>query len=259
MLRQLLSGRRQLLGKLNSVRSRDGREPPHVVSADDLQEALRGMQHRPAAPVMSHGRATARNIGHLKQDMLALLRRVSPNQEAPALAEEHNDAIDLVGMLYDNLGRGREAGQHRRQPADQAAGADDARGAAGPDLLHPPGPPGAADAQRDRRDRQPTGSATTRPTRRWSTQMNSIVDRAVHEYRGDPGVFHNVLQRTGRPPADAVAQGRGGRTPARRGGAGQGKADPGARARRRQPSRRWSRARSCRASPAPCSARPGPT
>ncbi len=111
VLRQLLSGRRQLLGKLNSLRSREGREAaPHVVSASDLQEALRGMQMRPAAPMLSQGRATARNIGHLKQDMLALLRRASPNQEAPALAEEHNDAIDLVAMLYDNLGRDLKPG-----------------------------------------------------------------------------------------------------------------------------------------------------
>ena len=42
-------------------------------------------------------------MGHIKQDMLAMLRRISPNEEAPALADEHNDALDLIGMLYDNL------------------------------------------------------------------------------------------------------------------------------------------------------------
>jgi hypothetical protein len=193
VLRQLLAGRRQLLGKLNSVRSRDGREgAQHQVSANDLQEALRGMQQRPAAPVMSHGRSTARNIGHLKQDLLALLRRVAPNQEAPVLAEEHNDAIDLVGMLYDNLARDVKPNStvsnlltKLQVPIMRVALQDQ-----------------SFFTRQDHPARQML-NAVAETGNNWLSedehdsslvaQMNSIVDRAVNEYRGDPGVFNNTL------------------------------------------------------------------
>ena len=105
VLRQLMSSRRQLLGKLNPDRGRDSREAPFVVPPTALQEVLYSMQSRLFAPVMAQGRAMPRNVGHIKQDMLAMLRRVAPNQEAPALSDEDNDALDLIGMLYDNLMR----------------------------------------------------------------------------------------------------------------------------------------------------------
>lgn len=192
VLRQLLAGRRQLLGKLNSARSREGRESPHVVGPNDLQEALRSMQARPAAPVMSHGRATTRNIGHLKQDMLALLRRVSPNQEAPALAEEHNDAIDLVAMLYDNLSREVKDGStvsnlltKLQVPMMRVALQDRSfftrQDHPARQMLNAIAETGSNWLSEDESDPQLVG------------QLNSIVDRAVHEYRGDSGVFHNVL------------------------------------------------------------------
>jgi hypothetical protein len=193
VLRQLLSGRRQLLGKLNSVRTRDGRESAqHVVSANDLQEALRGMQTRPPAPMMSQGRTTNRNIGHLKQDMLALLRRISPNQEAPALSEEHDDALDLVGMLYENLGREVKPGTpvsnlltKLQVPMMRVALQDQ-----------------SFFTRQDHPARQML-NAVAETGINWLgddesddplvTQLTSVVDRAVSEYRGDPAVFHNSL------------------------------------------------------------------
>jgi hypothetical protein len=193
VLRQLLSGRRQLLGKLNSVRSREGREStPHVVSANDVQEALRNMQSRPAAPVMSHGRSTARNIGHLKQDMLALLRRVAPDQEAPALSEEHNDAFDLLGMLYDNLNRDVKPGStvanlltKLQVPMVRVALQDKTfftrQDHPARQMLNVVAETGMNWLSEDEAD----GPLVN--------QLNSIVDRAVSEYRGDPGVFHTVL------------------------------------------------------------------
>ena len=194
VLRQLLAGRRQLLGKLNSsVRSREGNEgAQHVVSSNELQEALRGMQTRAATPVMSQGRATARNIGHLKQDMLALLRRVSPNGEAPVLAEEHNDAIDLVAMLYDNLGREVKPNSTVAQlltklqvPIMRVALQDQAfftrQDHPARQMLNAVAEIGGNWLTEDESDSALVG------------QMNSIVDRAVNEYRGDPGVFSNVL------------------------------------------------------------------
>jgi len=192
VLRQLMASRRQLLGKLNPVRSREGRETPHVVGANDLQEALRGMQNRPVAPVMSHGRATPRNISHLKQDMLALLRRVSPDQEAPALAEEHNDSLDLVGMLYDNLTKGVKPGSTTsillsklQVPMMRVALQDSTfftrQEHPARQMLNTIAETGETWLSEDEND-----SALV-------NQMHSIVDRAVHDYRGDPGIFNNVL------------------------------------------------------------------
>jgi hypothetical protein len=195
VLRQLLAGRRQLLGKLNSVRSREGRESAeHAVSANDLQEALRGIQQRPAAPVMSHGKAAPRNIGHIKQDMLALLRRVSPNHEAPVLAEEHNDAIDLVGMLYENLAREIKPNStvgnlltKLQVPIVRVALQDQSfftrQDHPARQMLNAIAETGSNWTNEDESDQALVG------------QMNSIVDRAISEYRGDPGVFHTVLHQ----------------------------------------------------------------
>ena len=192
LLRQLMSSRRQLLAKLNPDRNRESREAPHVVGAKDLQEALRGMQHRPISPVIAHGRATPRNVTHLKQDMLALLRRVSPNQEAPALSEEHNDALDLVGMLYDNLMRDVKPGSNAatllskmQVPLMRVALQDSGF------FTHHEHPA-----------RQMLNTIAETSTH-WlsdddsdglATQMHSIVDRAVHDYKGDPSVFNDVVQ-----------------------------------------------------------------
>jgi hypothetical protein len=193
VLRELLGGRRQLLGKLNSVRERDGQESSqHLVSANDLQEALRGMQSRPAAPVISHGRSTARNINHVKQDMLAMLRRVSPNQEAPALSEEHNDAIDLLGMLYENLARDMKTGStvsnlltKLQVPMVRVALQDRTfftrQDHPARQMLNAVAETGTQWLGEDDADSPLVG------------QLNSIVDRAVAEYRGDPGVFHTML------------------------------------------------------------------
>jgi hypothetical protein len=192
VLRQLMAGRRQLLGKLNPVRSREGREAQHQVSAGDLQEALRGMQSRPLAPIVSQGRAVQRNVAHLKQDLLALLRRVSPNQEAPALAEEHNDALDLVAMLYDNLGKDVKPGSpasgllSKLQVPLMRVALQDSTFFTKPEhparqMLNAVAETGVSWLNEEDSD----GALVN--------QMNSIVDRAVHEYRGDPGVFNNVL------------------------------------------------------------------
>jgi hypothetical protein len=192
LLRHLMASRRQLLGKLNPDRSSEGREAPNVIGATDLQEALWTMQARPVAPVISQGRPTPRNIGHLKQDMLALLRRVSPDK-APALSEEHNDALDLVSMLYDNLLKDV-------QPGSSAA-----------TLLAKLQVPMMRVALSDRgfftRAEHParqmintiaeTGVhwlADEEPDPQLSAQVNSLVDRAVHDFHGDSRVFQGMVQ-----------------------------------------------------------------
>ena len=192
LLRQLMASRRQLLGKLNPDRGRDSREAPFVVPQTQLQEALRGMQMRPVAPMLGQGRSQPRNIAHLKQDMLALLRRVAPNDEAPALSEQDNDAIDLVAMLYDNLLR-------EVQPNSGAA-----------QLLSKLQVPLMRVALQDSafftRHEHPARqmlNTIAETGSRWlgeddtdglAQQMHAMVDRAVRDYRGDPAVFQQVLQ-----------------------------------------------------------------
>lgn len=192
VLRQLMSSRRQLLGKLNPDRGRETREAPYVVPPSTLQEVLRGMQSRPFAPVVAQGRAMPRSVGHLKQDMLALLRRVAPNQEAPSLSEEDNDAIDLIGMLYDSLMRDVKPGSAAstlltklQVPLMRVALQDS-----------------AFFTRHEHPARQMLNTIAETSTR-WlvdddadglAQQMHSIVDRAVREYKGDPTVFQGVLQ-----------------------------------------------------------------
>jgi hypothetical protein len=49
------------------------------------------------------GRIVPRTVAHLKQDLLAQLRRSAPAGESPVLPDEDNDTFDLVGMLFDEL------------------------------------------------------------------------------------------------------------------------------------------------------------
>ena len=192
VLRQLMSSRRALLGKLNPDRGRDSREAPYVVPPAALQEALRGMQSRPYTPVLAQGRPMPRNVGHLKQDMLAMLRRIAPNQEAPALSDEDNDAIDLIGMLYDNLMQDVRPGSTAstlltklQVPLMRVALQDS-----------------AFFTRHEHPARQMLNTVAETSTR-WlvdddgdglAQQMHSIVDRAVRDYKGDPNVFQGVLQ-----------------------------------------------------------------
>lgn len=100
-MRQLLAGRRQLLGKLSGGRSAGESGVP--VATDLVQQALGVLQHKAPATVVVNGKPAPRTVNHLKQDLLAQLRQAVPDGKAPALAEEDGDAIDLVGMLFDHL------------------------------------------------------------------------------------------------------------------------------------------------------------
>lgn len=193
ILRELMASRRQLLGKLHPDRLRGGREATRVVSAADLQEVLRSLQAKANSPMLGHGRNTMRQVAHLKQDMLAMLRRTSHNEEAPALAEEHSDAIDVVGMLYDVLMKDVRPGSAASSllsklevPLIRAALQDPAF----PTLPEHPA-------------RQLLNSVAETGLR-WldeensdpslASQLHSIVDRVVHDYQGDSAVFRDVQQ-----------------------------------------------------------------
>lgn len=106
LMRQLLSARRQLLGKLTPDRGGGGgRDPTQPVATDKLLQVLGLLQARAPATVMVRGRPVERNVAHIRQDVLAQLRSTLAGDVAPALAEEDNDTIDLIGMLFDSLMR----------------------------------------------------------------------------------------------------------------------------------------------------------
>jgi hypothetical protein len=103
VLRQLLAGRRSLLGKLGNAKPAQNGTPAYVASPEEVQSVLGLLQTRAPAPVVVDGKAQPRSVTHLKQDLLAQLRKVAPAGQAPALDEEHGDTIDLVGMLFDHI------------------------------------------------------------------------------------------------------------------------------------------------------------
>jgi hypothetical protein len=103
VLRELLAGRRSLLGKLGNAKPGQNSAPAHVVSQNDVQSVLGNLQNKPAAPIVVDGKPQPRSVSHLKQDLLAQLRQVTPPGQAPALADEQGDTIDLVGMLFDHI------------------------------------------------------------------------------------------------------------------------------------------------------------
>jgi len=103
-IRDLLASRRSTLGKLS------GGSPPgtpsgpvHRPAAQEVQHALSLLQPSTATSVNMGGRIVPRTVAHLKQDLLAQLRRSARPGETPALAEEDSDTFDLVGMLFDEL------------------------------------------------------------------------------------------------------------------------------------------------------------
>lgn len=105
-LRDLLAQRRTILG-LAGEDAGDG----HVASGDELQAVLAGLQNRPPL-VKSGGRTVPRTMQHLRQDMLAHLRQFTPGGQPPRLAAQHRDTFDLVGMLFEHLGKEVPLGGH---------------------------------------------------------------------------------------------------------------------------------------------------
>ncbi|MGH8049713.1 MAG: DUF1631 domain-containing protein [Arenimonas sp.] len=192
MMRQLMASRKQLLGKLNPEKIQTDASKSEPVAPSLLQKTLQMLQGKPATPILSGGKPTARNIQHIKQDLMSHLRMNSDSQDAPILGEEDNDAIDLVGMLFDSINKDVKANSpaahllaklqvpllrvalqdkgfftKQNHPARQMLGAIAESGAywlgdddADPALLG---------------------------------KMNAVVDRTVREFDGDMGLFQQLL------------------------------------------------------------------
>jgi len=102
MLRELLSGRRALLGKLGGAQAKP---PPnaHYASRDDVQAVLAHLQARDPAPIVVDGKPTPRTVSHLRQDLLSQLRQVTPPGMSPSLGAEESDVIELMNLLYEHI------------------------------------------------------------------------------------------------------------------------------------------------------------
>lgn len=106
-IRDLLASRRSMLSKLSGgaagATSAGPSGPVHQPAPQEVQHALSLLQPSTATSVNMGGRIVPRTVAHLKQDLLAQLKRSAPPGETPALPEEDNDTFDLVGMLFDEL------------------------------------------------------------------------------------------------------------------------------------------------------------
>ncbi len=191
-LLQMLSSRRNLLGRLGAGAAAPvHRSPP--VQAADLHAVLRRLQSKPAAPVMVDGQAVPRTVAHLKQDMLAALRQFSAYKEDTTLSERDSGVIDLMGMLYDNLMKDVRPGSaaanllSRMQVTLLRASLDDPQFFVGEQ--HP--------ARQMLDTITNTGAhwlADEDPDPGLVDKLNSVVDRSAREYNGDFSVFKQLLE-----------------------------------------------------------------
>ncbi|MEO6263907.1 MAG: DUF1631 domain-containing protein [Luteimonas sp.] len=92
LLQQLLSGRRELIGKL---RPEQRGVPRQQLDTTDLVDALGSMQEA-ASPT-----GTPRNLLDIKQTLLAQVRQ--QRGRGANLSREDNDTFELLGMLYGQI------------------------------------------------------------------------------------------------------------------------------------------------------------
>ncbi len=191
-MRHLLAGRRQLLGKLVGGKAGSA-ETGHPVTTDQVQNVLGALQHKVSPTVMVNGKPAPRTITHLKQDLLAQLRQATPDNKAPALAEEDGDAIDLVGMLFDHIMKDVRPNSPAstllaklQVPLLRVALQDKAfftrQQHPARQMLNTIAETGAYWLSEDDADQQLVG------------KMQSVVDRTVRDFDGDLGLFNNLLE-----------------------------------------------------------------
>jgi hypothetical protein len=187
-MRRLLAGRRAVLGQAAGP-------PPdaaHPVSTDDVQSVLAALQSRPAPALQLGGKVVGRSVTHLKQDLLAQLRQLSPQNKTPKLDEADNDTIDLVGMLFDHLGRDLKP----------ASSVQDLIGRLQVPLLRVALNDKSFFTRRNHPARQLLNAITeaglfwfddTGEDRQIVDKMRVVVDRISTEYDGDVGLFEDML------------------------------------------------------------------
>jgi hypothetical protein len=88
-----------------SVRQGEESSSSHVARSEDVQAVLGLLQKRPIAPMVIGGRLVPRSIAHVKQDLMNKLREFTPDGHPPRLPEVDGDTLEMVAMLFDELGR----------------------------------------------------------------------------------------------------------------------------------------------------------
>lgn len=187
-MRRLLAGRRAALGQ-NVAPDPAG---VHPVSTRDVQSVLAALQSKPAPPLQVGGKVVGRSVGHLKQDLLAQLRQVTPPDKAPQLDDADNDTIDLVGMLFDHLARDLKP----------ASSVQDLISRLQVPLLRVALDDKSFFTRRSHPARQLLNAITeaglfwfddTGEDRQIVDKMRVVVDRITSEYDGDLGLFEEML------------------------------------------------------------------
>ncbi|GAA4859773.1 DUF1631 domain-containing protein [Luteimonas vadosa] len=92
-LRQLMSGRRELLGKLRPSRRANARTQ---LDSLDLDDALAALQTQPSSPTGS-----ARTLADIKQTLLAQARQ--QRGHGARLSQADEDTFELLNMLYSQI------------------------------------------------------------------------------------------------------------------------------------------------------------
>jgi Protein of unknown function (DUF1631) len=191
-MRQLMASRKQLLGKLNPEKQKaiPGQAP---VNTSFLQKALAMLQGKPAKAIITNGKPQAPSVQHIKQDVMAQLRQSLPNNQSPVLNDEDNDAIDLVGMLFESINKDVKPNSPASKllsklqvPLLRVALQDKAfftrQNHPARQMLGTIAESGAYWLDDD--DADPT----------LIQKMNSVVDRTVSDFDGDINLFNDLLQ-----------------------------------------------------------------
>jgi hypothetical protein len=84
---------------MSTPKTADAYEP----GARELQSALGVLQVRSPPTIMLGGKVVQRTITQLRQDLLNQLRQATPAGQMPRLNDEDSDAIELVGLLFEQL------------------------------------------------------------------------------------------------------------------------------------------------------------
>lgn len=184
MLQQLLSGRRELLGKL--------RADPHSSSRLALPTAdvVAALETQQAPQPANTGRGR-RSVADIKQTLLAQSRQ--QHGQAATLSPEDNDTFELLGMLYAEMGRELRDGapsaalvERLQVPVLRLALQDRAFFARSHhparQLLNAVAEAGARWLSEDETDPQ------------LESQLRQAVDHVVDNYDGDLGVFDAANQ-----------------------------------------------------------------
>jgi len=90
-----------------AYRNRRRSEAPsgHLARSEDVQVVLGILQKRPIPPIVIGGRLMPRTLEHVKLDLVNNLREFTPDGRPPRLADADADTLEMVGMLFEELGR----------------------------------------------------------------------------------------------------------------------------------------------------------